>query len=140
MILLVDIGNTRIKWSTQGPAGLSSQQAAPHAHWSLADVHQQITPRVPPPQRIMVSNVAGARVATLLGTAVEEAWGIAPIFVQSTVSAGGVRNAYGQPEKLGVDRWLGSIAGYHIAGGAACVVSVGTAMTVDAVDATGLHL
>ena len=140
MMLLVDIGNTRIKWAIQTPDGLGHQQAAAHAQWTLADVQQHIAARVPAPHRMVVSNVAGPRLAALLIEVAKQAWGIEPVFVQSTAHAGGVRNAYAQPGKLGVDRWLGSIAGYHLAGGAVCVVSAGTAMTIDAVDASGRHL
>lgn len=66
--------------------------------------------------------------------------GISPRWVESTASACGVRCAYAQPEKLGVDRWLSLIGGYHRARGAACIVDTGTALTVDAVDAHGQHL
>jgi type III pantothenate kinase len=55
-------------------------------------------------------------------------------------SACGVRSAYAQPEKLGVDRWLSVIAAYHRAAGAACVVDAGTALTLGVVDARGQHL
>ena len=140
MILLVDIGNTRVKWATHGPCGLSPQQAAPHAGWSVGEVRQQITAQMPAPERIVVSNVAGPRMAALLTDAAHQAWGIEPTFVHSKASEGGVRNAYSEPDKLGVDRWLGSIAGHRMAAGAVCVVSIGTAMTVDAVDASGRHL
>jgi type III pantothenate kinase len=140
MILLIDVGNTRIKWAIHGPDGLSAQQAAAHANWSVADIHQQITAQIPAPQRILVSNVAGSRLAALLTDAAKDAWGMDPVFVQSTASACGVRNGYVQPDKLGVDRWLGCIAAYQIAAGSVCVASVGTAMTVDAIDASGRHL
>ncbi len=140
MILLVDIGNTRIKWAVQSPLGLSLQQAAPHAGWSVGDVHQRIGAQISRPERIVVSNVAGPRLAALLTEAANDAWGIQPTFVHSTASACGVHNAYKEPDKLGVDRWLGSIAAHQMESGPVCVVSIGTAMTIDAIDASGQHL
>lgn len=44
------------------------------------------------------------------------------------------------PDRVGVDRLLGALAAYGAAGGAAVVVGVGTAVTVDAVDAAGRFL
>jgi pantothenate kinase type III len=37
MILLVDIGNTRVKWATQVDGRLSPQRAAGYAQWSAVD-------------------------------------------------------------------------------------------------------
>ena len=49
-------------------------------------------------------------------------------------------NAYPQPQSLGVDRWLALIAARQLAPGWACVIDAGTALTIDALDAAGLHL
>jgi type III pantothenate kinase len=140
MMLLVDIGNTRIKWATHDGSGLGPQRAEPHAGWSLSDVHQHITASAGIPQRVFISNVSGPRMAALLSHASTQAWGMQPVFVHATAQAAGVRNAYVEPAKLGVDRWLALIAAHGLVRGAVCVVSVGTAMTIDAVDAHGQHL
>jgi type III pantothenate kinase len=60
--------------------------------------------------------------------------------VLSTAAACGVRNAYPVPANLGVDRWLGVIAAHARRRQLTCVVGVGTAMTIDGVDASGQHL
>ena len=55
-------------------------------------------------------------------------------------AGGGVRNAYDEPGKLGVDRWLaivGAVARYGIP---VVVWDLGTASTLDAVDTSGRHL
>ena len=51
----------------------------------------------------------------------------------------GVTNAYAQPEKLGIDRWLGMIACYNLYSSGFCLAGCGTAITVDVVDSTGQH-
>lgn len=51
----------------------------------------------------------------------------------------GMRIAYARPERLGVDRFLALLAA-RARGGAWLVVGVGTAMTVDLLDADGRHL
>jgi type III pantothenate kinase len=140
MILLADIGNTRIKWATHDAHGLSPQRAETHGGWSIHDIHQQIACKIGRPERVIVSNVAGPRLAALLTEATLQAWGLRPVFVHSEAMAAGVRNAYSEPGKLGVDRWLAMIAAHRLEAGMVCVVSVGTAMTIDGLDTDGTHL
>jgi type III pantothenate kinase len=51
-----------------------------------------------------------------------------------------VRNAYPQPERLGVDRFLALVAAHAEVPGAVVVASCGTAFTLDALDGDGRHL
>jgi type III pantothenate kinase len=74
-----------------------------------------------------------------------EIWDVEPRWVVSSASACGVVNGYDHPNRLGVDRWVALIGAWHrvLAHGAprpALVVMVGTAVTVDALDATGRFL
>ncbi|HEX2495128.1 MAG TPA: type III pantothenate kinase [Steroidobacter sp.] len=139
MILLIDIGNTRIKWARWSAGRMNEQTAIAHANLTAERLRAAMIEGAPRPQRVLASNVGGARVGELTAECVKAEWNIEIEFVQSTASAGGVRNAYPEPEKLGVDRWLAVIAAHAMTPRAACVVSVGTAMTVDAVDASGRH-
>ena len=59
--------------------------------------------------------------------------------VKSQAHAFGVYNAYQQPEKLGVDRWLALVAVRNHYQLPACIVDCGTAITVDLIDADGKH-
>jgi len=88
----------------------------------------------------LVSNVSGPRMADVVRTATSREWKIEPEFVTASAAAGGVRNAYSQPAQLGVDRWLAVIGAHALERGAVCVVSVGTALTIDGIDAGGRHL
>lgn len=140
MTLLVDIGNTRIKWSRLEQGMLSPQSAAAHADWTAQKVVDAILKTGNRSDRVLVSNVSGPRMAEAARTAVVSTWQVEPEFVTSTAAAGGVRNAYPQPMKLGVDRWLAMIGARALERGALCVVSVGTALTIDGIDASGRHL
>jgi type III pantothenate kinase len=95
---------------------------------------------LPRPDRIFVSNVGGERIGTIVRAVAIARWGVEPTFVESSTAAAGVRNAYPDVWRLGVDRWLAMIGAYAIHRGAVCVVSIGTAATIDGVDATGRHL
>ena len=136
-VLLIDIGNSRVKWAWakqgriepgQAFATRASQEEFPR-HWADA----------PPPAQVLVSNVAGAAVEAELKAYTEQHWHLAPQLVRSTALACGVRNGYTCPEKLGVDRWVALIGAHHAAPGPCCVADCGTAITFDAIDADGIH-
>jgi type III pantothenate kinase len=74
-----------------------------------------------------------------------ELWDIEPRWVVPSAAACGVVNGYEHPNRLGVDRWVALIGARHhvLARGPArpvLVVMVGTAVTVDALDASGRFL
>ncbi|MHC8307623.1 pantothenate kinase [Pseudomonas sp. PB3P13] len=65
------------------------------------------------------------------------------VSVASAVPAremGGVRNGYEDFERLGLDRWLAMLGGFHLAAGACLVLDFGTAVTADFVSSDGEHL
>src|SRR5262245_47040446 len=140
MILLIDIGNTRIKWAQLDRGTLGPQSAAVHSKWTANEFIDSVLQPSARPQRVLISNVGGAAIAEVATAALTRTWQMEAQFVQSTAAAGGVRNAYVEPQKLGVDRWLAVIGAYSIQHSGACVVSVGTATTIDCVDAMGQHL
>jgi type III pantothenate kinase len=139
MILLIDIGNTRVKWARLEQGALQPQAAIPHAGLS-SEAFAAVLQTGGRADRVLVSNVSGARMADVVREAVDQTWQVKAEFVTSSAAAGGVHNAYPQPDKLGVDRWLAMIGAHALEDSAACVVSVGTAMTIDGIDADGRHL
>ena len=71
-----------------------------------------------------------------------ELWDVPPPWVVASESEAGLRNGYDHPARLGADRWVAMIGGYHhmrLQGieRPMVVVMVGTAVTVEAVDAEG---
>ncbi len=139
-MLLFDIGNTRMKWATLDGRGISAQSAQVYLDWDVAKFSATVLDSVERPERALVSNVGGARIAAVLSDSIRQRWGIEAEFVSTTAAACGVRNAYPEPAKLGVDRWLGVIAAHQRKKRLTCIVGIGTAMTIDGVDATGQHL
>jgi type III pantothenate kinase len=140
MSLLIDIGNTRLKWAIGKQLDVASGQAIDNSKvdWaSLAHVWQAIRP----PDQVAISCVSSSQLSDLVMSVANELWpGITLVQAKSEAQGFGVTNAYQQPQKLGVDRWLGMIAGYNKYQKALCVVGCGTAITVDVVDASGKHL
>lgn len=146
-ILLVDIGNTRIKWALWREGRLTRQLAAAHAGWEQEDFERnlfggtarQAPAREPRLTRILVSSVAGPRIDRPFAAAARMTE-VTPEFARSLRGAAGVRTRYSEPWRLGVDRFLAAIAAHHLARGRpACAVGIGTAATVDLIDARGVH-
>jgi type III pantothenate kinase len=138
--LLIDVGNTRIKWARMEGGVLQPQSAEPHADWSAHTLVETVLQRGARTDRVLVGNVSGPRMSEVVRAGVVQTWQIEPEFVTSTPMAGGITNAYPQPAKLGVDRWLAMIGAHALERGAVCIVSAGTAMTIDGIDAKGRHL
>jgi len=138
-VLLVDIGNTRVKWATLRGAKLSRLRAVAHeGKTSALSVLARQAPR--DVTRVLAVCVAGVRMERALAQAVRRRFALPVSFVRSAREAGGVRNGYQETWRLGADRWVGAIAAHSLSGTrAALVVNVGTALTIDLVDAQGRH-
>lgn len=135
-LLLVDAGNTRIKWAlTSEDTALgewAQADAAPHAElaamaaaWRTAGV-----------TRALVSNVAGQEARERIAAALPA--GIAVEWFASTLERAGLRNGYRNPGQLGCDRFAAAIGARALAPDQDVVVATcGTATTVDAIGADG---
>lgn len=135
-MLLIDAGNSRIKWAwADGPTWLRQGALA------LSDtaILQQQLAALPTPDKIMASNVAGDHTAQLIVDACS-AWGMEVKFIAARQEQCGVRNSYEQPSQLGSDRWAALIAAWQQARDACLVVHCGTATTVDALSNEGEFL
>jgi type III pantothenate kinase len=139
MILLIDIGNTRLKWAQFHSGELGAQSAAVHRTWTRDDFISNVL-KAGPPSRVLISNVGGETIAALANESIRSIYGVQPEFVLPTAHAGGVRSGYANPAQLGVDRWVALIGARSVESRACCVVSVGTAMTIDGIDPSGQHL
>jgi type III pantothenate kinase len=138
MQALVDIGNTRVKWAVFDRGRLVQPGGAVHRGSTDAALGALAMALPAALERIIVANVAGEGMAQRLRASLA---GRAPVeLVECTAERFGVRCAYAEPSRLGVDRWVALLAAHHRAAGAACVIDAGTAVTFDAVDAAGVHL
>jgi type III pantothenate kinase len=139
MKLLVDLGNTRLKWAPWDGAQLGSAGAVAHAGDAPLDF-AALWKDIKVPDAVYVASVAAAAVGDRLARHVRERFGLDAVFVASSAAAYGVRNAYAQPERLGVDRFLSLIAAHAHAHQPSVIASCGTALTLDALAADGRHL
>lgn len=139
MMLLLDIGNSRVKWAKSRGKELQEQGDAVYAGLATPDWLAIMQPMLRP-DRIVVASVAGGEVNASLEYAARQTWGMKTEFVVATATAIGVRNGYSEAGRLGVDRWLAAIAAWNLVRGPVCVIDCGTAITVDVVAGDGQHL
>jgi type III pantothenate kinase len=144
MQLLIDLGNTRLKWALLSSGAMSTRGALVHTD---ADADADITSALesewvalPGVQSIYVASVASLGLDTEIEAFAQRRFGVAAQFLRSPAIALGVRNAYAEPHRLGIDRFLGLAALHAAQARAQVLVGVGTAMTLDALDADGTHL
>ncbi len=144
--LAIDIGNTRLKWAQYASPRPGAPLLGHGAVFletidSLADNEWRT---LPAPGSMLGCVVAGEGVKRRVEEQLE-LWDIEPRWVSSSAQACGVTSSYDHPNRLGVDRWMALIGARHrvLAQGRArpaLVVMVGTAVTVDALDASGRFL
>ena len=137
MILDLDIGNTLTKWRLK--SSISNKIIERGSIWTRDRwENAESIPDFRELKVMRISNVGGKEV-------LDEVERIARRFrvpfhvARSTIKFAGVRNGYNEPEKLGIDRWLGLLAAYH-GFGACFAVDCGSAITIDVVKADGGHL
>jgi type III pantothenate kinase len=132
-ILALDAGNSRIKWGLWADRGFIAQGAVPTGRAAdLADAWHMLAR----PAHAVGSCVAGAAVRATID-AVLAPWRIVPEWISSRASQCGVRSHYIEPSQLGTDRWAALVGARSAFPEACVVVDAGTAVTVDALSASG---
>jgi len=140
-MLLIDVGNSRIKWAIQRGKNRGRQRALAQATSGAAAAREMLA--------AAAGRVAHARIASVrtdiftaaLARQLQRSAGIEADIVRTTPHAAGVTCGYAEPWRLGVDRWMAAIGAHHLYRPPrdVCVVDVGTALTIDLVDRRGRH-
>jgi len=148
MLLLIDAGNTRIKWalaeSGVAPADWLASGARPHAALDQLGADWQAALAGRTPGRVLLSNVAGAAIGQRLAAQLALLPGLAPpaiTWFASLPELAGVQNGYRNPAQLGCDRFAAAIGARWLEPDRSVVVATcGTATTIDALSAEGRFL
>ncbi len=140
MILLADVGNSRIKWVSCERGEFLARGQASRGEDSWPGLATRLWAALPRPARVLIVSVAGPEARAGLAEWVGQCWGIEVEFAVSTAAACGIRNSYAEPERMGADRWVAMIAARALTDRTCCVVDCGTAVTIDALAADGRHL
>lgn len=138
-VLLLDVGNTRLKWLRLGEHG-SRRGAVVHRDREWSSLLDDLLGEQAAPAAVALANVAGEAIEQAMEHWVASHWPQALWYVARVqAQACGIANAYHEPARLGVDRWLAMIGARAVVGLPACVVDCGSAVTIDAVDVEGEH-
>ena len=154
MRLLLDIGNTRIKWALQrAGAGqaefliwgdlLRTNPSDEVVSNLCAAVGEALASKAGDSDvgltRVAAVNVGGKPFGSALAAGLQAHFGLSPLFIKSQSEAFGLRNGYVDISQLGVDRWVAMLAVAEPDGRDCCIVDAGTAVTIDYVDAGLVH-
>lgn len=141
MNLLLDIGNTSLRWALEADGRLGPMTAVRHGRGVPLDL-LAAWEGLERPARVLVSNVGGPAVALAVTRVVRAYWGRESEFIATCRDCLGLRVAYAEPARLGVDRWLALLAtaGSGDAEAGAVILDAGTAATIDVLAPGGQHL
>jgi type III pantothenate kinase len=134
--LLVDAGNSRVKWARAGDERWTARGVC--GYDDLGSLVEAAGTRGATGE-CWIASVAGETRNRLIEQALSPA-GVRLHWLEAKVSQCGVVSHYEPAQQLGVDRWMALLAARRRCQEACLVVSAGTAMTVDALDAGGHFL
>lgn len=140
MNLLVDLGNSRLKWAQHGNGLWRMEAVLLGDQEPIASILSRIWRQTAVPLKVVVCSVSAPQRLQELDKWVRERWSVTPHVVRSRADQLGVKNSYRDPGQLGADRWAALLAARGRTSAAACVVDCGTAVTVDALSANGEFL
>jgi type III pantothenate kinase len=144
--LALDVGNTRLKWTLYDRPAPGAAVLAHGAEFleQIDRLSETAWARLPEPARILGCIVADQTVKRRVDEQME-LWSVEPGWVAAAEAESGLVNGYDSPSRLGADRWVAMVGARHhmLRRGAArpiLLVMVGTAVTVEAIDAQGRFL
>jgi type III pantothenate kinase len=145
-LLTIDVGNTRLKWALYDRPNANAQLIAQGVQFleHIEDLSEGDWQMLAPPRWVLGCVVAGDAVRRRVEQQLD-IWDVHPQWVVPSLHESGLSNGYDHPTRLGADRWVAVIGAYHrmLAQGhprPCVVVMVGTAVTVEAIDAQGHFL
>jgi len=136
-ILLVDMGNTRLKWVLVHEGAILESTLGRGDVALFFDALDDLTCK---PARLLLSSVARDEATEAFIAHCEAQLKIKVTRLTSEKECAGIANGYANPAALGVDRWLAIIGAARCHGMPVVVMDLGTATTLDAVDGQGRHL
>ncbi len=136
---LFDLGNSRLKGARLPDGGLDGVFALDWDHERFAELLAAHLSAWPLPSRVLVASVVSSGRAARLHEALRRFPAAQVAWLRSPRRACGITNSYAVAERFGIDRFLALVAVHARVRGAAVVAGCGTALTLDAIDAQGVH-
>lgn len=146
MIVVADLGNSRIKWGRVAADARDGDELEHHdgiryGEEGLEHSLEEVWGNLETPKAVVYCAVAPESIVSELVHYASSRWGLRAHRLAPTAEAHGVKCAYDEPRQLGADRWAALAAARAIAPDTgAIVVDAGTAITVDALTHDGVHI
>ena len=144
--LAIDIGNTRLKWALHSTPRRDAPLLAHGAEFleNIDKLAEGAWSHLTPPRQMLGCAVAADAIKRRVEEQME-LWDVSAQWVVASSAEAGLTNGYDYPARLGADRWVAMIGAWHRRSPQAVprpmvVVMIGTAVTVDALDANGRFL
>lgn len=134
-VLLLDIGNTGIKWQYR----MLREQHSGRVERNATAI-QSLVKGLGQLNTVLLSSVSDDDFNQQVADWIQSECSATLLWAASEASAGGLINSYEHPATMGVDRWLALRGAWSIAQTSCCVVDAGTAVTIDLVSELGRHL
>lgn len=139
MNLLLDCGNTRLKWAitSDDPECVRCMVERGVVSYDVMALSAWAT-------QLQGLPIAQVRFSSVIAPDQEESvfaalapLAMSPARFQVSPRAGALRNAYATPDTLGVDRWAAAIGAWEVVRESCLVISAGTATTIDLIESSG---
>jgi len=130
MNLLLDFGNTRLKWALADTDRQLVQRGVVDYGLRELDAWRDAL-LAADVQRILYASVVSSEQEAMVLSRVR----VAPERFAVSACSGNLHNAYATPETLGVDRWASAMGAWAMAGQPCLVIGAGTASTIDVIEA-----
>lgn len=138
--LLIDVGNSTVKWAISTDLPVSNVLRQRYTESVNDDYFIHLWRDIVKPEKILVTCVARERIWQAVAEACFTLWAIKPQRIISLKQWQNVTNAYPETADLGSDRWCVIVAAHKFAGSDCIIVDCGTAITIDIVNKAGQHL
>ena len=103
MRLLLDLGNSRLKWALQGPSPAWLAQGLLEWREDLATLPDAAWAGFPRSTQVVGASVVDEAREQRVAAVLRQAFDSAPEWLRTPASACGVRNAYAEPQRLGIE-------------------------------------
>lgn len=142
MDLLIDIGNSQLKWATRGQAnsgrGWFFGEPSLHGGDYQACI-AALWDELPKPDRVALSCVASAKASEVADQRVASLWGMDIRHLSNAEKTFNISSRYA-PNELGVDRWLSVIGARSLCEGDLVVADFGSAVNIEFLSADNQYL
>jgi type III pantothenate kinase len=140
MKLFLDIGNSSVKWAVQEKNNFISTGTFSYKNNNFQNELQQNLIFSEKPMAVLVSNVIEKEIFELVNSWTKKQWQLECWQPKVSAHYKKLKNCYSDINQMGIDRWLAMVAAWELYSSAVCLVSCGTALTIDFIDEEGQHL